>query len=96
MEPFVWNDRLVKLEDGKFVISAKGDHSNFEYYDINKGEYRAFTGRVGCLRVLGLSKIDENRLKIEMPDGDYELIDDVGKSQITDMRIQQMAAKIIV
>ena len=61
MTPFIWRDRLVKLEDGNFVMSARGDHDDFDFQRPDADG--AVAGNPGS-KVLDIQLLDENRLRI--------------------------------
>lgn len=82
------------LEEGNFMISAKGQFKDFDFAPREFRGGQAFAGNVGDVgvvsSVLDMVKIDEQNLRIESTTGTYVLVDPVGDSSIKDFYIKQV------
>lgn len=70
MEPFVWKDRLVKIEDDNFVLSARGRHDDFDF----------FSGKDDCAvcgnpgeHVYDIEVVDDDHLRLICGNSNYIL-----------------------
>jgi hypothetical protein len=70
MIPFIWRDRLVKLEEGNFVMSRKGAHDDFDFMSAH--QFPAVAGNPGS-KVLDIEQIDDNRLRLGAQGGTFIL-----------------------
>jgi hypothetical protein len=71
----IWAEREVKVEDGNFLMSRKGDPTNWDFAPVNPDGKEALAGNVGAA-VIGLKPIDDRHLLIEAENGNFVLIDD--------------------
>ena len=69
VQPLIWKNRAVKIEDGCFMLSSEGDHDDFDVAAEHKAA--AFAGNVGYGRVISVRIIDDDNLLIECTDSNY-------------------------
>lgn len=75
MTPFIWQDRLVKLEDGCLMFSAKGRHDDFGCFPKNPGDETAMAMTLDP-GIYGAYEMPDGRLAIETFGGTHTMASD--------------------